>query len=109
MDRALTDRERAVLDWMLIGDFDGADMYRAQIPELRVRGMCGCGCPTIDFVASGAGTGYQLPREGWLRGSPVQISLFARDGVLTMLDLTDYAGTTTTFPDPSDLVETPKK
>jgi len=109
MDRPLTDRERAVLDWMLLGDFDGADAYRAQVAELRVRGICGCGCPTIDFVTDHPGMASQLPREGWLRDSSVQVSLFARNGVLTMLDLTDYVGLTTQFPDPSDLVEASEK
>src|SRR6478752_3610095 len=100
MDRPLTDLERAILVWMLEADFEGYDEYREQINGLRVRGGCGCGCPSIDFVAPGTGLGYPLAREGWIRGEAVGIALFAKDGRLTSLEQTDYIGTRSTFPDP---------
>ncbi|QYJ04509.1 hypothetical protein KUV85_02170 [Nocardioides panacisoli] len=56
MDRPLTDRERAVLDALLAGEFEGAGAMREQRQAARVVGVCGCGCPSIDFaVFSGVG------------------------------------------------------
>lgn len=45
--RPLTDRERAVLDALLAVEFPGVETLRAQAVE--VVGVCGCGCPSIDF------------------------------------------------------------
>jgi hypothetical protein len=49
MDRALTDRERSVLDALLSIEFDGAESLRRQAASARVVGECGCGCPSVDF------------------------------------------------------------
>jgi len=105
MDRALTDAERAVVEWILEGDFEDAQTYRDQVAGLRVRGTCGCGCPSIDFVAPGTALGGPLPREGWIRGESVGIALLASEGRLTGLDQTDYVGSRSTLPDPAELVD----
>ena len=103
MDRPLSEPERAVLGWML----DDVDEYRAQIPGLRVRGVCGCGCPSIDFVPSGTPWGSAVGRPGWIRGEAVLLELFASDGHLTGLEVTDFVGSRQSLPDPRDLVDTP--
>ncbi|MFC4068500.1 hypothetical protein [Actinoplanes subglobosus] len=53
--RMLTGRERAVLEALLAVDFDGAPALRGQAAGVRVVGGCGCGCPSIEFVAGGVG------------------------------------------------------
>jgi len=108
MDRALTDAERAVVEWMLGGDFEGVEDYRGQVAGIRVRGGCRCGCPSVDFVVPGTGLGSPLPREGWIRGEAVEITLFAKGGRLTGLEQTDYVGSRPTLPDPADLVDSPQ-
>ena len=45
----LTRRERAVLDALLGADFPGGEKLRREATEVVVVGMCGCGCPSIDF------------------------------------------------------------
>jgi hypothetical protein len=47
--RPLTGRERAVLDALLSSDFSDVEMLRAQAEHVQVVGVCGCGCPSIDF------------------------------------------------------------
>jgi hypothetical protein len=47
--RPLTTREREVLEALLSVDFPGVDGLRRQARELQVVGMCGCGCPSVDF------------------------------------------------------------
>ncbi|RKT53652.1 hypothetical protein [Saccharothrix australiensis] len=47
--RPLTERERAVLEALLAVEFRGAEVLRRQAAEVMVIGMCGCGCPSIDF------------------------------------------------------------
>lgn len=53
--RALTERERAVLDWLLSAEFEGADAIREEAKSARVIGTCGCGCPSIDFARDESG------------------------------------------------------
>src|SRR4051794_6077768 len=47
--RLLTRRERAVLDALLGVDFQGVEKLRREAMEVVVVGMCGCGCPSVDF------------------------------------------------------------
>ena len=51
MDRALTERERAVLTALVAA----ADIpaLLVQLPNVRVTGACGCGCPTV-YLSVGA-------------------------------------------------------
>jgi hypothetical protein len=54
--RPLTSRERAILDLLLAADFPAAEALREQAKAVEVIGICGCGCPSIDFV-TGRGLG----------------------------------------------------
>jgi hypothetical protein len=47
--RELTEKERAVLGFLLDEDFKGVDQLRAQVTSTVVVGQCDCGCPTIDL------------------------------------------------------------
>jgi hypothetical protein len=47
--RVLTPRERTVLEALLAVDFQGVESLRLQAADVVVVGMCGCGCPSIDF------------------------------------------------------------
>ncbi|MGC4943391.1 hypothetical protein [Kribbella sp. DT2] len=51
--RPLTPRERDVLTALLSADFPGAANLRRQAADARVVGVCGCGCPSIDFHTGG--------------------------------------------------------
>ncbi len=103
--RALTDLEREVLLLLLPPEgFADVDVYRAQVDQAAVTGMCSCGCATIDLDvdpnaprATFVGTPL-LPVEG--RGHdpsdpslPVEIILFAREGALGMLEIVYYGDT----------------
>jgi len=57
--RPLTQRECAVLEALLSVDFDGVENLRRQVVEVVVVGMCGCGCPSIDFQ-HGRGLGMTI-------------------------------------------------
>lgn len=57
--RQLTARERAVLDLLLASDFPAAEALREQAKTVEVVEICGCGCPSIDFVR-GRGLGMSL-------------------------------------------------
>jgi hypothetical protein len=114
--RALTDREREVLLLLLPpGGFADVDVYRAQVDQAEVTGMCPCGCATINLdvdpsapQATFVGTPL-LPVEG--RGHdpsdpslPVEIILFAREGSIGSLELVYYGNTPPLeFPDRADL------
>lgn len=50
--RALTEAERALLDFLLAVEFPGVDAFREQVPHTREPGgePCPCGCPTYGLI-----------------------------------------------------------
>lgn len=66
--RPLTQRERTVLEALLALDFQGVEVLRRQAAEVIVVGMCGCGCPSIDFH-HGRGLGMTVRVNAGIRGS----------------------------------------
>src|SRR5688572_18344349 len=66
--RALTQRERAVLEALLAVDFLNVEALRRQAAEAVVVDMCGCGCPSIDFQ-HGRGLGMTIRINAAVRGS----------------------------------------
>jgi hypothetical protein len=105
-ERALSDLERGVLERILSVEFEGADRFREQIPNLRVIWKCDCGCPTVDFRASGVSVQRLLEAEGRIApriigGAPAEVIVFERDGVLSSLEYVYYDGNPPAeFPDP---------
>jgi hypothetical protein len=47
--RALSQRQRAVLEALLAVDCEGVEELRRQAADVVVVGVCSCGCPSIDF------------------------------------------------------------
>jgi hypothetical protein len=66
--RLLTQRERTVLEALLAVDFQGVEPLRHQAADVVVVGMCGCGCPSIDFQ-HGRGLGMAIRVDANVRGS----------------------------------------
>lgn len=103
--RALTEREREVLLLLLPADgFADVDVYRMQVDEATVAGMCSCGCATIYLDVRPGVTAATfvdtplLPVEA--RGPDpsdpslqVEIILFAREGTLGSLEIVYYGNT----------------
>lgn len=57
--RQLTARERSILGLLLAADFPSAESLREQANTVEVVDICGCGCPSIDFV-TGRGLGMSI-------------------------------------------------
>lgn len=99
-DRPLNDAERAVLDLLLEGSFDGVEELRVQAATAFVSGRCGCGCPTV-YVTVAPDT-PPAPIASRLvpvaaRVSPLtdeppgEIILFLDDGRLTSMEYVFYS------------------
>lgn len=61
--RALTDAERAVLEFMLSADFPGAARLRAQIPHARVVAVWSPGLPSVDLAVDAPSAGADAAHE----------------------------------------------
>ena len=46
----MTEEERAVLEFVLEPDFQGAEALRDQVRHAEVDGLCGCGCPSFSLA-----------------------------------------------------------
>jgi hypothetical protein len=97
--RALTDEERAALEFLLSIDFPGSDAFRAQARTARADALCDCGCASvrlvIDETAPCAPAGHTYPivdstGQPDPDRAPVDLTLFAKDGRLFSLDVTTY-------------------
>lgn len=73
--RPLTRRERDVLDALLAVEIPGSEALRSQARDVLVAGLCGCGCPSIDFQAD-FGLGMQVRVNAAVRGSDDGLFLF---------------------------------
>lgn len=103
MDRPLTDRERAVLDALLAVDFEGVESCRRQAPEVRVIGMCGCGCPSVDFHNE-PGVGMSILVNAGVRGSFDGLFMYAIAGRLGGIEYVSNSDEMAVeLPDPSTL------
>ena len=97
-ERELTDRERALLRWLIQNGTGNSIELMAQLAEARVVSRCGCGCPTIDLVI---GTRLTPTRGGSAivadafgqspEGYDVGVILHVREGLLSELEM--YAHT----------------
>ena len=54
-DRPISEREAAVVDWLLANAVLGGSLehLRETVGRLRVVGRCTCGCASVDFVPDG--------------------------------------------------------
>jgi hypothetical protein len=109
LDRALSDREREVLNAMLSVDFPGAEQLRLQADRVRVSGRCDCPCPTVylsvDEAVASAVTHDRVPaRAEVATGSGDSVLLFADSGRLSSLEYAWIDEAPMEFPPPGDLV-----
>src|SRR5204863_6757827 len=77
--RALSVREREVLEAVVRraeGKYPG---LTAQLAHLTVVGTCGCGCPTIYFGQQEKGSGIEVVADVGVRGTHDAILLYVSD------------------------------
>jgi len=71
-DRPLTAQERAVIERLLSVEFRDVEFFRAQVPFIRVRSMCKCGCGTMRFAIDTA-EAKRAPSQEWRDGHHVMV------------------------------------
>lgn len=93
VQRSLRAEEKALLDFLLSAEFPGRDELKEQVEDVRVVGECECGCGTIELAVQPgtvpARTEKSIPIEAYAEA--LDVLLFARDGVLGMLEIVFYA------------------
>ncbi|GAA4608071.1 hypothetical protein BJY16_006655 [Actinoplanes octamycinicus] len=98
--RALTERERAVLDALLAVDFEGVEELRRQAAGALVVGTCACGCPSIDFQD---GVGLTVRVDATVRGGYDQLFLYTFGERLGGIEWAGVAERPAEFPPPERL------
>ena len=96
--RALTGNERALLDAILLQEFDGVKALRVQVGQAMASPGCTCGCGTIDLhvphAAPKSSAHSPLPVEGEVLGAggePIGgLLVFLDDGRLAGLEVYSY-------------------
>ena len=99
MDRPLSENERAVIEQLLSVEFPEVEFFRAQVPAIRVTGMCPCGCGTLQFRVDRE-RAERAPSPAWDDGPDVIVEgderswlmLFQDGGWLTELEHVDGYG-----------------
>jgi hypothetical protein len=112
----MTEEERAVLDFLLGGEFPGVEPLREQARHAKVTGLCGCGCRTFSLfvdksLAEQAPTAtpgqYVRADAVYPTDEPFSLLLFTGRGWLEAVELVWYGeAPPSTFPDLS-LFDTP--
>jgi hypothetical protein len=92
--RALTDKERLLLERLMFHGTPASKSYAAQLPLVAVVSRCTCGCPSIDLSVGGrvASLGSPTTILGEAGGvSPEGISfgiiLHGREGLISELEV----------------------
>jgi hypothetical protein len=96
--RPLSDAELELIEVLLGAAGTQAGRYLGQLPEVRVVGGCGCGCPSIDLeVGEGLREGAPKPLivadAESPAGVPVGVILWVRGGALSGLEVHPWHGT----------------
>ncbi len=107
--RDLTGPEKELVAWMVQSAGETGKPYLEQIPKLRVAGRCGClGCPTVGFSVDGNGalaTGHFTELLHCIGNTPeggtVGVALYAREGLLSELEVYALAVLQEQFPLPT--------
>jgi hypothetical protein len=97
--RALTEDERALLEWLLHHGTSAAAMYLEQLPMVSVVSRCGCGCPTIDLAVNGRAALISSPTtiladaEGVSpEGVLIGVILHGREALISELEIYSLGG-----------------
>ncbi len=67
-----------------------AQTYLAELPDLQVVGICGCGCGSLYFQPD---PGNRLIADGWAdfaNGKEANVMLWTHDGRLSYLEIVDW-------------------
>jgi hypothetical protein len=107
--RPLTQREREVLDALLSADFPDAETLRAQAEGVEVVGVCGCGCPSVDFRQD-PGVGLRVRVDAAIAGgSSDGLFLFTLGDQLGGIEYVGNSGekAPSEFPEPALLIVKP--
>jgi hypothetical protein len=97
--RAMTEEERAVLEFLLVPDFHVAETLRDQVRHAEVDRLCGCGCPSFSLaVDKSRSTRAEVsPKHPVISAAssrdldpPYELLLFIDDGWLSYVELVWY-------------------
>jgi len=90
----LSERERALLDWLLAHGKSAAAAYKTQLSTVHVVARCTCGCPTIDLAVGdrqartvGPSTILAEAEGKSPEGVPVVLTLRAREHEISELEV----------------------
>src|SRR6187455_1997163 len=104
--RAMTEEERAVIDFLLGAEFPGVESLREQARHATVTGLCGCGCPSFGLLVDRAlaeqapTLGHPVRAEADSPDEPFSLLLFTERGWLDGVELVWYGeAPPSTFPD----------
>lgn len=99
INRELTATESDLLAWVVEHSADDPHPFLTQIPNLRVVGRCSCGCPTIELALSRRPHPREIVAQlvaeadgNSPEGIPVGVLVFAKDGVLSELEVYSRSG-----------------
>jgi hypothetical protein len=104
----MTEEERAVVDFLLGGEFPGVESLREQARHAKVTGLCGCGCPTFSLLvdkslaaqAPTATPGQYVSADAVSTDEPFRLLLFTERGWLEAVELVWFGDAPpSTFPD----------
>lgn len=91
-DRPISEAEAALVSWLLLNAQMGPDTagLSTSVDNLKVVGRCSCGCPSVDFIENGQGSGafpiasaYGTTAEGVVAA----LIVWELDGVVSGLEL----------------------
>lgn len=93
-NRALTEAERKLLEWLIDNGEDRAKEYAHQLAQIKVVGHCKCGCPSLHFAIGedkhrAKGPSTILAEVGGIspEGVPVLILLHAKERKISLLEV----------------------
>ena len=104
--RAISAQERAVLVQALrLGGSPNVDpIPPEQLDSLQVLGICPCGCASVDFLETEPDQAAEVVAHAigeTPSGEPVDILVFAYNGVLTDMEIIGYSSTPAPLPVPA--------
>ena len=111
--RELTDIEREITRWLIEhGTCSGEDkkIYAAQLSEVMVAGVCGCGCASVDFAIPGEladrGGGLEILGDFITKDRRFGIFVFAKNQKLGGVEIWSVQGDETgaVFPATDELM-----
>jgi hypothetical protein len=89
--RPASDEERDFIDWLLRhAATTSAEHFLTQVPNLQVVGVCGCGCPSVDFQVGGQDANAFIIADAYgtsPEGVPVGVLLWGKQDRISGLEV----------------------